>query len=192
MTLRSYELGLLLCGALAAGCASVTFKPGASADTAAADERACRAASADDAAFAACMRERGYYVGGRDGAKPASKPQSTLPRQHAPAAAAEAAAPVAAAPAPPVEAAVVTDAVEEAAEPAAADPIPEDPLEQVSVASWWKVGGNPAGLEGDIDRCVAQLGDAHRPNPSAMVVTVGLRRCLRTAGWFALGTVASQ
>jgi len=52
-----------------AGCTSVTFKRGATPTTMAADESRCRNADPADAAFRACMRDKGWFVaGGSDAA----------------------------------------------------------------------------------------------------------------------------
>jgi len=57
---------------VATGCATVTFKPGAGPGGAKADEDACRASSATQAAYVACLRERGWMVGGK-GTEPAPR-----------------------------------------------------------------------------------------------------------------------
>lgn len=53
---------LVLSAVVLAGCAGATFKRGASPDSIAADERACREKTATDEEYADCMRERGYVV----------------------------------------------------------------------------------------------------------------------------------
>lgn len=50
---------------VATGCATVTFKPGAGPGGAKADEDACRATSETQAGYVACLRERGWMVGGK-------------------------------------------------------------------------------------------------------------------------------
>jgi hypothetical protein len=75
-----------------------------------------------------------------------------------------------------------------APEPApAATPKVLDPLSKVDVGSWWKLGGTTADLDHAIAACVTDLGEAHRPNPGATLVTVALRDCLRKAKWFPVG-----
>ncbi|MGH7787506.1 MAG: hypothetical protein ACRERC_11605, partial [Candidatus Binatia bacterium] len=68
---RWWSAAILAAGLAAfSGCATFSFKAGASPDTMAADERACRA-SAGDPGFVECMRERGWYVtGGAAAASP--------------------------------------------------------------------------------------------------------------------------
>jgi hypothetical protein len=208
---------------LLAGCASVTFKRGASPEAMASDERACRNSTADDAAFVECMRSRGWFMSGTsdrhaEGTKvPVSKPKpgdaSDTPNNPiAPPASAEAPLPSIvgnpAAPSPTVPSvAVSTPAVPgNASIPAVVTPTPTvaasssatmtvsaesvDPMERVSVASWWKLGGTTAGLNRAIDACVAELGDAYRPDPVATEVTVALRGCLRKAGWYPFGSAS--
>lgn len=58
-------------------------------------------------------------------------------------------------------------------------------LPRVRVGSWWKLGGNAAGLDAAIAACVVKLGTPHQPSANATVVTVALRDCLRADGWYA-------
>lgn len=53
---------LVLSAVVLAGCAGATFKRGASPDSIAADERACREKTATEEEYADCMRERGYVT----------------------------------------------------------------------------------------------------------------------------------
>ncbi len=189
--------GRILCavslGALT-GCGSVSmeFKRGASPDAMATDEAACRDATTGEFAYLDCMRGRGWFVTGPGVPTPSA------------AAAAKAAAPPPAEDKPGItfgyepprggsQVAPPTPTV--AAKPpptATATPAAADPLARVNVASWWKLGGNTADLDRSIDQCVAELGPAHRPESNATVVTVGLRTCLRAAGWYALGGSAPR
>lgn len=67
--LASTLVMLVIASALTAGCASVTFKRGATPSTMAADESRCRKADPADSAFRACMRDKGWFVaGGADAA----------------------------------------------------------------------------------------------------------------------------
>lgn len=50
------------------GCADIVFKPGASASDMQRDELACRDQTEDDAAYEACMAERGYHLARTEGA----------------------------------------------------------------------------------------------------------------------------
>jgi hypothetical protein len=191
MKMRPLNLVVVLWLAALAGCASVTFKRGASADAMADDERACRAATTSDADYAECMRSRGSYVAGRSAASKETKAEVAEPKTPvvAPAATPGAAAtseepqPLPAVTPPPSAATPL--AAKPSPTPAAA--VPADPLARVEVASWWKLGGSPAELQAAIDTCVTQLGPAHRPDPGATVVTAGLRACLHAAGWYAFG-----
>jgi hypothetical protein len=71
-------------------------------------------------------------------------------------------------------------------------PTEVDPLTRVEVASWWKLGGSTADLDRAINACVAKLGDEHRPEPGATVVTTGMQDCLRAAGWRSFGGAATR
>lgn len=50
------------------GCADVVFKAGASPGEIQRDEIACREQAEDDAAYDACMTERGYHLARTEGA----------------------------------------------------------------------------------------------------------------------------
>lgn len=54
----SLLLGLLI----VIGCAGVSFKRGASADSMAADERDCRSSTDNEEQYIKCMRDRGYSM----------------------------------------------------------------------------------------------------------------------------------
>lgn len=190
--------------AVTGGCASVSFKRGASADALGADERACRAETKNEAAFADCMRKRGVYVRGGSAAESTATatriiaatqrptPVATLTvavPEPSPAVPTVTAVPtVGAVPPPPAEVAVPPPSAEEATEE---PPAPADPLAKIKVDSWWKLGASAADLDRGIDACVAQLGSAHTPEPGGKIVTAGLRACLRKSGWFAVGTSAA-
>jgi hypothetical protein len=202
---------ILIVGLMAvlAGCGSVTFKRGAGPDSMAADERRCRAAAADEAGFAACMREGGWFVAmtGEEGAKASAADRwmeaqkvdqnatdaATAPADgSAPAAVLEESGSGSTAPAAANVAAtsrtrpVVKESVPTPVPAAAAEPN-FDPLAEVAVASWWKLGGSAATLDNAIAACVSELGVAHRPDAAAKSVTAGMRACLRAGGWFAVG-----
>ena len=194
-------IGVALWLAALAGCATLTFKRGASPGDMAAAETACRSENPEEAAYVECMRNRGWFVTGSGTAPdaavtPGAAPEAPAGAPGAPAAdeapapanapsavPAEPHMPSAAAPAlPGATAAPVVEG-----KPAVTPAAPADPLARVEVGSWWKVlGGSPADLDRAIDTCVATLGPAYRPEPGATVVTEGLRACMRAAGWYSL------
>lgn len=204
--------GALLTAALAGGCASVTFKRGASPGAMTADEQACGGReAADAAAFRQCMQDRGWFVAGQAGESVSGGTVDTpaaewLEQQREQSATPVAAAPVATARAAPADApaAVVSVTAVAADAPTAASPAisaaraavpvaapapaatPFDPLAVKKVTSWWKLGGSAAAFDGAVDVCVAELGVAHRPDPPATTVTAGLNACLRAAGWYGM------
>lgn len=212
---------LMLAFATLTGCAEVSFKRGASGEAMAADERACRAASADEAAYRECMRKRGNFVVVDDSAAekkepvPAATPPPTAPAAIPPIPAAPTAVPLqtiapaasatpeskadataipaapldAPAPTPPPAPSPFKPDIRSEAPPEEPTPVvvETDPMAPVNVASWWKLGGTAAGLEKAINACVAELGDGHRPDPGARIVTVAMRACLRRAGWYGFG-----
>lgn len=66
---------------------------------------------------------------------------------------------------------------------------PEDPMELLKVNSVWKFGGTPTELESATEKCVAKLGDKHRPVMSPQqLMTRAMVRCLRDQGWYAAFT----
>jgi len=171
-----------------AGCASVTFKRGASPDSMRAAERACRSSTSGKAAYVACMRERGFFA---SGAEPATRGGAAAVTHVAPS------VPVAAprtpgnvpAPAPAVApAAVAVDPpVAGQNEVPAEVPAELDPLDLIDVASWWRLGGSAADLDKATDRCVEELGEKHRPEPGSRAVTAAMYDCLRDVGWRPFG-----
>jgi hypothetical protein len=60
---------------------------------------------------------------------------------------------------------------------------PKNPLDIYVVSSWWKMGAGRNALENDMDACVSQLGEAHKPNTKTQQVTRGLVVCLYEKGW---------
>ena len=190
MKTRSFACVLSL--ALLAGCATVTFKRGASPGAMAAAEHACRSTSTDESAYAECLRERGWYVTGTGAARggAGTDAQAVEPRALGNASGAVVSdedpgrAPVA----ETAPATAATPSVTTAATPLEAS----DPMARIGVASWWKLGGSAAGLDRAIDACVGELGPAHQPNPGATLVTAGLRACLYAAGWHSVGESAAR
>lgn len=202
MSVRPLVVLAIVALLLATGCATVTFKPGAGPGSAKADEDACRAASETQAAYVACLRERGWMVGGkaaesaptkRAASAPAAQPTAVPAKPSTTAQPAPAAAPAKskettppadtkpATPAPPTRAGY-PDAAEPAAEEA-----PLDPNTRINVSSWWKLGGTAADLDRAVAACVDELGAAHKPNAAVTEVTVALKDCLRAKKWIAVG-----
>lgn len=169
--------------ALLVGCSSVTFKRGASPTTMADDERACRAENGSEkAAYRTCMRDRGWFIAhlDRDDVEVPINPPD------------EQATPLVVTPdvtipdSPEQKPAISAPATRRSTRKASAPPT-ADQLQSITVASWWKLGGNVAVLDGDIADCVAELGIAHRPTSGTKTVTEGIRTCLRGRGWYGFG-----
>lgn len=190
---RAALLGVVLPTLLAAGgCGEVMFKRGAGPGEMQNTQAGCRQKSADEDAYATCLRAAGFvYEKPGEGGVLFSAP---VPVATDAAATTESAAPAAAGAAAPAAAGGLTATVEPAgragasqAAPKPAPQLPADPLAKVKVASWWKLGGNAGGLAADQASCAASLGDAHRMDPNARTATVGMVGCLRGKGWFAVG-----
>lgn len=187
-----------------AGCAEVTFKRGAGPGEMQATEQACREKTATVEAYKSCLHAAGFiyakptgdtalFAEDENDAGIAVASEAIAEAEAASATAAPGAAPSvtaaessAAAPTVSVEASGrAGESLPQAAKPQAK--APADPLKKVTVASWWKLGGTAGGLEADQATCGTSLGDAHHVAPNAKVVTVGMLRCLKTKGWFAVG-----
>ncbi len=175
------------------GCAEVTFKRGAGPDQMQATEQGCREKTATVEAYKACLNAAGFLY-----AKPSGDTVLFADDEEAAQAAAadtgiataveEEPASVATADAPTVSvepAGRTGESLPQATKPVAK--APADPLKKVTVASWWKFGGTSDGLNADQATCGSTLGEAHHVAPNAKVVTVGMLRCLKTKGWFAVG-----
>ncbi len=180
------------------GCAEITFKRGAGPGEMQATEQGCREKTADVEAYKACLHAAGFTY-----AKPSGdtvlfveQDEEQVATDESSESTTEAEAPVAtstnasaasdAAPTVSVEpSGRAGQSLPQAAK--AKSKVPTDPLKQVTVASWWKLGGTAGGLEADQGTCATTLGNAHRVAPNAKVVTVGMLRCLKGKGWFAVG-----
>lgn len=206
MKMRPLLVSTIIALLLATGCATVTFKRGAGPGGAKADEDTCRATSESQAAYVACLRERGWMVGGKDAESATKKRAASAPA--APPAAQPAPIPAkpstAAQPEPagaPVKSKDMTPpAASEPAKPTpptragypdpeepAAEEAPLEPTAKINVSSWWKVGGTAADLDRAVAACVDELGATHEPNPAITEVTVALKDCLRAKKWIAVG-----
>lgn len=183
---------VLACAVLA-GCATMTFKRGAGPGAAQSDEDACRKTSSSEAAYAECLRARGWSVsvpGERTAPAADTEPSATAPHVPAPAAPGT---PAAAHHEKPASAAAGTTAPRPAAAASSAaastPPAPPkpSPTTLVTVSSWWKLGGNGGDLDAAVAACVDQLGPTHRPAHGPTEVTVALRDCLRGKSWFPMG-----
>ena len=183
---------ILIVSICTTGCASYSFKRGASPDAMAADEQVCRAAQED---FHSCMRDRGWFIASDLGELKPTAPvsDSAVTTTESSSAATLPTSGHVVAPAPDVVA--TADPVAPTAnrarlkriqsvEPPQTDA--SDPLTLLAVGSWWKFGGNPSGLESDTTACIGKLSNAHRPEPAATVVTRGMQACLKESGWYAI------
>lgn len=147
-------------------CAEVTFKRGAGPDAMQATEQSCREKTADVDAYAGCLRAAGFiYAKPSDTAALFVAEEERAAAGESSAAIAEAAMteaipdPAAAAAAAANDSSSATPLISvEPAERAGAS-LPQsakpkvkmnrDPLAEVTVASWWKLGGTAGGLEVD-------------------------------------------
>lgn len=59
----------------------------------------------------------------------------------------------------------------------------ESPTKVYKLNSWWKLGGNPAALNGKIKECAGVLGEQHKPNIEKGLYTRALVICMHNKGW---------
>ncbi|MFT4585371.1 MAG: hypothetical protein ACI915_001273 [Gammaproteobacteria bacterium] len=167
-------------------CGSYTFKRGASPGDMAADESACRGT---EQVFHECMRKRGWFIASNlsdlKPADPGIEQPTIMPAQDT--SAAQAATKSVNQVAGESKSERPPSRTGSKSVPTADVPKVVDPLTPLAVSSWWKFGGNAGGLEQDIAACVAELGNAHRPQPAATIVTQGMHACLKEHRWFAIG-----
>ncbi|MEQ1600670.1 MAG: hypothetical protein HOP04_03530 [Methylophilaceae bacterium] len=62
-------------------------------------------------------------------------------------------------------------------------PAPENLLQTYTINSWWKIGAGTEALNASLNTCVAQLGEAHKPNWQTQQFSKGLIICMREKGW---------
>ena len=154
---------------LLAGCGEFSYKRGANAGDLAQAKQECES-SAAPAVMAACLESKGWLVGNFDQATALDEedPVVQATYQDDPRGPAADSKP------------------EETPTPATTASPEKNPLDVFHVSSWWKAGQGAAALHADAAACVADLGEAHRPDPSYQKVTRGLLHCMRGRGWYAL------
>jgi len=169
MNIGNTAAWIAACSLLLAGCGEISYKRGASGAELQDAQTACKSAASREA-YESCMDERGWTIARLDELNPVATIAYT-PDSRSPVAAASAA------PAPDIPAVPATGA---------AQPAAPDPMDIYVISSWWKIGGSPQALKKDIDACVAELGEAHRPPADRRQATRGLLLCLRKQGWYGL------
>lgn len=173
---------LMLATLLLGGCGELALKRGASQEDLAAARQACREQAADPAAQRRCLADKGWFI--QDWR--AQSPADGDPVIDVAALASDSRMENAA-----VHPAPSGTATAAAASSSSSPPTPapaRDPLDRFKVGAWWKLGGNGAGLRMDTEACVAQLGEAHRPDSQTLLATRALLSCLKEKGWSGLRT----
>lgn len=183
-------LGLI--GLLISGCGELSYKRGATVDDLESARKSCRSAG-DEKSAEKCLEDRGWVVKKLDdmdlfataSASPDNRKlgidQTTNPP--APAAGTRNI--------PPEKPRAMNPGTGK--DPAAVDspsasvpPPPADPLDTYTVSSWWKMGAGREAMEANTNECVAQLGEAHKPDQKTQQVTRGFVVCMHGKGWKAL------
>jgi hypothetical protein len=195
------ELGMMRTMCIAAmclllsGCGETAYKFGAGTDEFRIAQKSCLENRIDEAAYKACMKQKGWTVIGIEGSVVGTPAEGM-------AAAPEAAAEPAASPSTPSSAPVpATTAPKPASSSTSAAknevggaPAPKapstptqapakalDPNEVVTVQSWWKVGATD--FKTDIHACQDLLGGIHRYDEVKKTATRAVVGCMRAKGW---------
>lgn len=177
---------------LISGCGELSYKRGATADDLESARKSCRSAG-DETAAEKCLEDRGWVVKKLDdldlfataGVSPDNRSLGIDQTTH-----------------PPLQAAGTGSIPPETPraapsgtgkQPAAVDnpsprvpPPPAHPLDTYTVSSWWKMGAGREAMETNTTECLAELGEAHRPNQKTQQVTRGFVVCMHGKGWRAL------
>ena len=165
---------LLLAALLSSGCGELAYKRGASASDLDAAKKSCQANARDAAAVEKCMADKGWAIQNLEKMEPLDDVDPVIEAIALPSN-------------QRIENAAGLPAAVPAALPAAAAvKKAPDMLDTFKVSSWWKTGSGAASLQADTAACVAQLGEAHRPNPQTQMVTRGLLLCMKEKGWSGL------
>jgi len=194
-------LGVALLGLLMSACGELSYKQGGSAQDLSRTKKVCQSEGLKtDAEISQCLERNGWSVHQLDDLDLFAV-ASVTPNNHNAAAkenkilidGTEAVEPEKSSPAKTM--AVEEHKTHEKNEPEKgtknAVPIAKtakttSPLDLYIVSSWWKMGSNPKSLEIDTNACVANLGEAHKPNPKTQQVTRGFVVCMFEKGWKAL------
>jgi hypothetical protein len=171
------------------GCASYSFKRGASPDAMAADEKSCRQPKE---VFHTCMREKGWSVANKETVAEIARavPVVAVGNDGTNEIAASRSASTS-------SLASVSDGeikkksshanFKRSPHAEALPPEGTDSLPPLQVSSWWKFGGTAGGLENAIAACGDKLGDTRPLTINATVLTQATYECLKADGWYALG-----
>lgn len=157
------------CGLLLAGCGEISYKRGAGGAELQNAQAACRGEQSRES-YEKCMDARGWTVASLDELNPVATIAYSADNRT-----------------PAAEPAAMATP-DSPAHPTAETtrPAPADPMDIYAISSWWKIGGNPQALKQDINACVVELGDAHRPPADHRKATRGLLLCMRKQGWYGL------
>lgn len=166
-------------GMMLAGCGEISYKRGAGPSELQAAQAECKGASTRDG-YEKCMDQRGWTVQQMEDLDPVSDkdldPVAQIaysPDHRSPEATATATE--------TGESSVsAKESVQESAKPA------PNLTDIYNISSWWKMGGSPALLKQDINACVTELGELHRPPSDQRQATRGLLLCLKKQGWHGL------
>ena len=163
---------LVLVGAVQTGCGEISYKRGASPSELQAAQARCKSADARDA-YVNCMDQQGWTVQKMEDLDPLSEqvpdPAASIAYS------------------PDNRSPTVTEAVTvpQGQTPLAIKPEPS-PSDVFKISSWWKMGGSPALLKQDLQACVTELGEMHRPPADQRQATRGLLVCMKKRGWYGL------
>lgn len=168
---------------LASGCGEFAYKRGANSSDLENAKRSCKAKDPDPAALEKCMADNGWTIQNLGRMEPldadpvieATAIPSNQRIENASSAPDNKKSP----------GEYVLSSTMQPTQPAKKTP---DMLDTFKVSSWWKTGSGADSLKADTEACVAQLGEAHRPNIQTQSATRGLLLCMKEKGWSGLRT----
>lgn len=170
---------------LLAGCGEVAIKRGSSTTDLETTRKACITKSNVQKEVEKCLEEHGWFVYNPEtqATEPEEEVVAAVPdiEQTAPATH-EQPLENATAKTLPTKPQEVADSNDKTTKPQG-ESRPISQLDRIKVASWWKFGGNATLFESAKNICLAELGDAHKPDEKNRVVTRGFLACMKKQGW---------
>lgn len=180
---------IMLATLLLTGCGEFTYKRGATLKDLESAKQNCQAVG-NEAAVEKCLQDHGWLVQKLDtpdpfatASTPGNMPNTGVEK------------PLATAQTQTIPEKTPAENISENAKPnqqpatespaknADSQPVPENRLETYTINSWWKIGAGADALNASLDACVAQLGEAHKPNMQTQQFSKGLMICMREKGW---------
>jgi len=172
------QITILSLALLCSACGELSYKRGAGPEELATIQKGCRSNSQTPAEYEACMSGNGWVVKNFDEKDPVADIEVSTDNRN------------------PTGTIVHKEIVAGSTNPTSstdsAAAIKSEPAHIASpddlfkISSWWKIGGNDAGLKQAMNECVASLGEAHKPNVATQQTTRAFLICMKKSGWTGL------